>query len=521
MGITLETNPEPLVELLYNPYQWMFLEARRQRACPTFCTDATGAVLTWSVLERPDCPSCGLKGIRTYRQFFLRAGRRGGKTRIGALSAIEEALTNAGSIGWCCAPSYPELHDYVMPAFFSQLPTTFFNHPLSEWSKDRLSLKLPNRSQVHFRSLDDPNRGAGPGLHWAWIDEGRKIQELAWQLLRPSLTEFKGIAWVTSTPDWGEDWCHRHFWVPAAEGRPGTWATSYHTKDNPIIDPAEVERARATMPPELFRREYEASIEFPSGTIYGDVLEPCLASDDEIRGWMPEWPRIDPSRPCIVGLDPGTDHPFAGSLIIVTPRGLVLAGEYCERNKPFYQHAMGLKALLHGVGGLTPRWGIDKSQAQAAIELSQHGIYAQGAPNAVDAGIQRVYAWMGTRKLLISRTRCPKTIKELRAYRWAPLEETKKGLQADGQPFKKDDDLCDAVRYGVMLWPELPTAADLDHADPSKRNLALLSDDVRRQIERNLTAEPEESGLVRVTDDFWTHREPEPTQGASLSDFYA
>jgi hypothetical protein len=520
MGITLETNPEPLVELLYNPYQWLFLNARRERACARICTNEAGERLTWSILDAQVCPGCGAKGMRTYRQFFLRAGRRGGKTRIGALSAIEEALTMAGSIGWCCAPTFPELHDYVMPAFFGQLPHSFFTHPLTEWSKDRLSLVLPNRSQVHFRSLDDPNRGAGPGLDWVWIDEARKIQELAWRLLRPTLTERKGIVFVTTTPDWGEDWCHRSFWVPAAEGKPGCWATSYTTKDNPIIDPDEVERARQEMPPELFRREYEASIEYPTGTIYGDVLEPALASDDEIRGWIPEWPKIDPSRPSIVGLDPGTDHPFAGVLIVVTPRGLVVCGEYCERGKPFYQHAMGLKGMLGGVGGLTPRWGIDKSQAQAAIELSQHGIYAQAAPNAVDAGIQRVYAWLGTRKMLISRRLCPKLVKELRAYRWAPLEENKKGLAADGQPYKKDDDLADGLRYAVMLWPELPTAVDLDGADPTKRNLSLLSDDVRRVIERNLTREPAEPGLVRVTDDFLAQGEPKPFDGASLGDFY-
>lgn len=492
------TNPQPLVELRFNPYQVAFLNARRLRMCPKGCADIEGKAITWSMLETFFCPSCGAMGLRPYRRFFLRAGRRGGKTRVGALSAVEET-TVPGSIGWCCAPSFPELEDYVMPAFFSQLPQEWFEHPLTEWSEDRLTLILPNRAMVQFRSLDDPNRGAGPGLDWVWIDEGRKIQQLAWHLLRPALTERKGIAWITSSPDWGEDWCHQDFFQPATEGRPGFWATEYRTVDNPIIDPAEVEAARISMPPELFRREYEASLEYPTGTIYGPLIDKSEADDDKIREWIPEWPKIDTTRPCLAAMDPGTDHPFAAVMIVATPYGLVVVREYEERKGLFIEHARALKAM---VAPCTPRWAIDKTQAQAAIELSAHGIYAAGAEYDVEGGIQRVYSWMALGQMRISKTECPRLIKRLRHYRWAEQAETKRGINKP-VPFKKDDDLPDALRYCVMLWPELPKdAPGLDQ--PGGRNLSLLAPHYRREIERNalVDKDPHEEGLVRVTDDF-------------------
>jgi hypothetical protein len=415
------------------------------------------------------------------------------------LSAIEE-MTVPNSIGWACAPSYPELQDYVMPAFFSQLPSAWFEHELTEWSEDQLTLRLPNRATVQFRSLEDPNRGAGPGLDWAWIDEGRKIKRLAWQLLSPSLTERRGVCWVTSTPDWGEDWVHQDFWVPAERGDPGFWAVQYRTVDNPIIDPEEVENARRTMPPELFRREYEASIEFPTGTIYGELIGMCEADDDRVRKWIPEWPMIDPSRPSICGLDPGTDHPFAASFIVATPRGLVVCGEHLAREKLFAVHAANIKNM---VGLSTPRYGIDPSQAQAAIELSQHGIYAQNAPNAVEMGIQRLYAWMSSGQMLISRSKCPLTLKYLRGYRWAEVQETRRGLTAGAQPYKIDDDLPDALRYAVALWPELPVPGAIDGVPSGQRNLSLVSDQARQELERNkVKDEANEEGLVRVTDEF-------------------
>jgi hypothetical protein len=520
------TNPQPLVALQYNPYQQAFLNARRLRFCRATCSDLRGERLSWSALERRDCPICHQPGIRAFRFFYLRAGRRGGKTRVGALSAIEE-LTIPDSKGWICAPSYPELQDYVMPAFFDQLPSDWFNHPLTDWNEDRMHLRMPNGAEVSFRSLDDPNRGAGPGLDWVWIDEGRKIQVLAWHLLRPSLTERKGICYVTSTPDWGDDWCHENFWVPAEEGRPGYWAVEYRTVDNPTIDPAEVALAAMTMPPTLFRREYLASREFPTGTIYSEVLEEAIVDDNAIREWLPEWPNIDPTRPCIAAIDPGTDHPFAGCLIVATPMGLIVVREYLERNRPYIQHVNGSldkpQSLKQMVAGVTPRWCIDKSAPQASIELSQHGIYCTPAENAVEAGIQRVYSWMSVKRLRIAKSTCPRLVKYMRMYRWAELKESARGLPA-GSPFKKDDDLPDALRYGLMTWPELPTKFVVAVDDPTKRNLLLLSPEVRATIERNLVADDEAGeGLVRVTDDFMPQigRDVPASSGdGPIADFY-
>lgn len=490
------TNPRPIIELKYNPYQIGFLQARRLRVCPGLCTTPEGVRLSWSMLDGLTCPGCGQKGLRPFRRFMLRAGRRGGKTRAGALSAIEEC-TVPYSIGWCCAPSFPELNDYVIPAFFSQLPADWFDHELTDWSEEHLTLTLPNRAMVSFRSLDDPNRGAGPGLDWVWIDEGRKIQQLAWQLLRPALTERKGIAWVTSTPDWGEDWCHLDFFQPALDHVPGYWATEYKTVDNPIIDAAEVESARRSMPPELFRREYEASLEFPTGTIYGDLIGKCESDDDRIREWLPEWPALNPTRQAIAPLDPGTDHPFAGLLIVATPFGLVVVREYEQRQALYIKHAAALKLMVAGLNEV--RWAIDKSQAQASIELAAHGVYAVGAENDVEAGIQRVYSWMALGQLRIAKSTCPLLLKRLRAYRWAEAKETTKGLGKPA-PFKKDDDLPDALRYGLMTWPQLPKFGPTVD-DPNQRNLALLNLQARMEIERNATPapDPKDEGLVNVT----------------------
>lgn len=506
-------DPGPQIVLEYNPYIEAFLEARRLFFCANLCVNHAGERLSWSMLDHGlHCPGCHQVGIRAYSKFYLRAGRQSGKTTGGSLSAVEETLAVPNRSGWCCAPTNPELYDYVIPAFFARLPEELHpkNHPLAKWSADRLVYTAPNGSQAKFRTLDDPNRAVGDTIDWLWMDEARKIQELAWNLARAMLAIKKGIAWFTSSPDWGEDWCHKNFWVPASKGVVGFWACTFRTIDNPIIKPEVIEADRAIMPPELFRREYEASIEFPTGTYFGDIVDPVLADDAQMREWIPEWPDIAITRETIAGIDPGTDHPFGSAFVIPTAHGLCVVGEYCERRKAFFQHA---QALLKLSGSRPTRWAMQKfgGDAQAAIELNQHGIYPQvlpGGPGSVSAGIQRIYAWMKTKRIRISRTHCPQLIEELRKYRMADVKENARGLPKDGEPYKKDDDVLSAFRYALQLYPELPVDGPSLMTD-DERKMRLLPWYQQKQIEwaRSGLDDGDDQNLVRVTDDF------EPTRG--------
>lgn len=441
-----------VVEFLYNPYQVAFLEALQ----------AVTAEGRWA-----------------YRNFVLLAGRRGGKTKVGGLAAVQKAQ-RPGTVGWVCAPTYPDLHDFVMPAFFACLPEAW----IADWSAAFFTLTLRNGSRVAFRSLDDPERARGPGLDWVWIDEARKVSEAAWDTMLPALTDRAGQAFLTSTPN-GMDWVYRRFYQPAIEGVPGFWACRYRTVDNPAIDREEVERARRQLDPRFFAQEYEADFVSFAGAVYGTAVAPVLlGSDEAVQRVLPEWPRIDPSRPCLLGVDPGADHPFAAVLLVATPQGLVVVGEYRERHRPIVEHLRGIRALLEGRTGGRPlipsMIGIDRSQRQWIIELAQHGFYTQPAENNVVAGIQRVHAWLASGQFWIVEAACPKLKQELLNYQWAENE------RPDGQRTrelvrKADDDLCDALRYALMLWPELPTAAS--QTEPDARLLE-LDPDSRWRVER-------------------------------------
>lgn len=414
------------VELLYNPYQQAFLQALRQRTAD----------------DR-----------RAYSRLALFAGRRGGKTLIGGLAVVTEAGARPGQVVWVCTGSYPKLHDYVIPAVNKYLPKAWLAKPFSashyEWT-------LKNDTIIQARSLDDVNRARGPGLDLVWIDEARDVAQVAWKTMVPALVDKRGAAIITTTPS-GFDWCYEAFWSPAQELVPGYWACKYKSVENPFLDQAEIEAAKRDMDPLFFQQEFEAEFVSFTGAIYGDVLgKQLIETDAAAKLLIPEWPRVDPSRPVIVGLDPGADHPFAGVALVGTDKGLIAVGEYLSRDSAIIKHSQGLFAMLHQskISGANT-WAIDRSQKQTSIELGQHGIFVIGAENDVVAGIQRVKSWLFSGRLYIIRSRCPKLVQQLFSYRWN--ENTDASGQARRERvIKVNDDLPDALRYAVMTWPELP-----------------------------------------------------------------
>ena len=431
--------------LAYNPYQAAFHAARRQRL-----------------------PS----GKRAFHRLSLFAGRRGGKTLAGAMAAVDEAAT-PNTIGWACAPSYPQLHDYVIPTFFRVCPPTW----VQTWSEKHLELRLKNGSLVQFRSLDDPDRARGPGLHWAWIDEACQVAQRAWDTLRPSLTEYRGVAWFTTTP-LGFDWCYKRFWVPAMTGIGGFWAAKYKTADNPIIDADELAEARGTMDALWYRQEYEADFVQFLGSVFGDLLEPCLLrTDDAIRRLWPTYPVLPADWSLFGGIDPGADHPFAHVLFARSPHGLIGIGEHLLRTAAVTTHVAHLKGLWGG--RVVSPIGIDRSALQIQIELAQHGITTVQSENNVVAGIQRLMTWMSAKQFWLIERSLPRTIEQFSSYRWADNTKQSGELGVE-RVFKLDDDLVDAARYAVMTWPELPDSPLVS----SHRSLADLDPKTRDEILR-------------------------------------
>lgn len=452
MAKVVSQNERGVFTLLHNPYQQEFLKALKRK-------DAKGL---WHI----------------FRRFAIIAGRRGGKTFIGGVAAAE--MASRYPLGWCVAPTYGDLHDYVIPAVMQVIPAKWI--PKGGWSAEFNMLTLVNGAKIAFRSAEDPERMRGPGVYWSWWDEARKIKKLSWDTFEPATTEHRAPVWFTTSPN-GYDWVYHEVYKRAMPGpyqRPGYWACRYKTTDNPKIPRAEIEEKRLTMDPSWFAQEYEAEFVRFEGAIYGDTMPGCVLHDPEaIRRALPWYPNPDPSWPLIVGLDPGADHPFAMVGILATPQGLVPWVEYSKRLSAYGTHAENIKLEVRGTGQREVRWVMDATQAQAFIELATHGISATAAQNSVLLGIQRVQSWLRVKRLFLLPARTPRLVEQMETYHWHDRQDESEERKTE-RPYKLDDDLCDALRYGVMSWPELPMVT----LAPEGRDMRTIPEELRWAWER-------------------------------------
>ena len=489
--ITLPSEP-----LYAQPSQQAFLNARRARWCYT-CKDLVGAPREYRA--RADegtalCPTCGSKGKRQFDRLTIIAGRRFGKTFSGSIAAVEEACI-PGTVGWAAAPTNPKLYRYVIPAFQRLIPESW----VADWRSEPYNdLRLKNGSLIHFQTLEDPDQGRGQGLDWLWIDEVCELTKKHWEVIRPSLAG-DTVAFFTTSPR-GYDWVYDELFKPAEDGLPGYWACLAKTAEsaNPRINEEFLAREEAQMSPTMYKQEYEADFVTFTGSIYGEFIKEShiLRTEEAIRKVIPLWPEIA-GYVTLIGLDTGADHPFGAVKLISTEAGMVVVGEYLERDKSFAEHAMALQRLANTSN---VKWAINKNERTAMIELAQppRNIFCQKAENNQVSGIERVKSWLHTGQLFFVESLCPRTLRQMKAYRWAENVSPTDGSQRLERVFKKDDELPDCLRYALMTWPQLPVASTKD----KKRDISHLPAEMQATITRmrKIEEDPELQPLDVVGD---------------------
>lgn len=451
------------------------------------------------------CPTCSTKGVRYYDRMLIRAGRRFGKTRIGAIAGAEEA-TIPNTLGWACAPTNDKLHRYVIPALQQVIPEDAVIP--NGWSVEHQDLRLKNGSTIHFQTLEDPDQGRGQGLDWLWIDEVCELTKAHWDVIRPSLAG-DTVAFFTTSPR-GYDWVNKELATPAQRGDPGyrLYLAKSSQSSNPRMSADFLAREKAQMSDEMYRQEYEADLVSFTGAVYGSaVASQVLTTPEAVQTLIPEWPEIAPWRQILVGLDTGADHPFGAVKIAVVEKGLVVIDEYLERSKPFIEHKYHLWSMANSGSA---RWAINKNERQGMIELAQppHAITNLfAAENDLIAGTERVKSWLAAKQLYFVEARCPRTIQQMQSYRYADnfssKDESKRGKE---KVYKKDDELPDCIRYIVMTWPQLPV---INPEVDLRRNLTGLPKGTQMVIKRERLAEEAYNNRdfegPTVAEDFWAY----------------
>lgn len=353
--------------------------------------------------------------------------------------------------------------------------------------------------ELMIRTAEDPDRLRGATIYAAAITEAGKIPDAAaFKILRGRVLASRGFLFLESSP-FGKNW----FWNDVIDRAHLTvdYGRCNYAADDPgrpvVTLNDEVRNGRRLKDPRIAVIRgvpIQANRSLDEGWI--DDYAEGLSEEErrrELSGEFFQWsgliwkgfdsrihvatvaPRPEDFTDTgihgggwdfFAGMDFGFEHPFAHVWVARKGKQRIIVDEYRKGGETLKAHSEKIKE--NPFNRFIKYRYRDPSGAQAAADLAELGVDSSDGENSVEPGIDCVARLIEAQQLIIS-PKCRNLIAEIGNYH--RHEKT-------GKPVKKDDDLCDAARYGLYTddkrgGPSLPHAS----IDPRTGELVLDADD--------------------------------------------
>lgn len=367
-------------------------------------------------------------------QILVVAGHRGGKTTVGAIWFINE-IANDLKAGikadyLILGPTYRILNQSTLRTLFEWWPRS-----LGTYKKQDSLIQLPNGGVVWIRSADKPDAVEGLTARRCWMDEAALCNETTYdkvcQRLVQKAGEAKGRLLMTTTP-YGSpsSWMNVRL-IELRKQLNWLFYINFSMADNPFIDRAVYDRAKATMNESIFQRDFEGRFVKIEGLIYPEFnrLDHTCEPFDIPAHW-PKW----------AGLDYGWTDPTS-----------VLGICYDPEEKKFYIYTQFYKnkQLAEKIGEFLndkkfsyTLW--DPAAVAVMNEVrSVCKLRMEQADNSVDIGIQRITKLLKENRIKVFDT-CEDLVREIEGYCYEKQ-------QPNGKAPKPGHDCShspDSLRYG-------------------------------------------------------------------------
>jgi hypothetical protein len=253
--------------------------------------------------QRPQLANYQIDSIfNDARYGIIEASTKSGKTAACLVWIIEQALQ--GKIGqdfWWIAPVYGQAK-IAFRRLKAGLPREAFQSNESE-----LTLILINGARIVSKSAEKPDNLYGEDVFAAVFDEASRAREEAWHALRSTLTATRGKVRIIGNVKGRKNWAYK-LARRAESGEPGmSYAkiTAYDAVDSGILDEAEIEDARRTLPLAIFEELYLAEPSNDEGNPFGLIaIRDCVQPMSNQR---PVCFGLDLAKSvdwtCLIGLD--------------------------------------------------------------------------------------------------------------------------------------------------------------------------------------------------------------------------
>lgn len=388
------------------------------------------------------------------------AGKRGGKTEVGAIASIvlQETRPNYKSngidpyLGIIIAPTNDMLKRLSWKKFLAYakpcgMIKQDWKAPLEiEWhdSKDQ------DESQIYGISGDKPERLEGVKANWIWIDEVFQIKEQLFLEAIARVSDSKGC--IICTGSLGiqfvnpkQHWAYKYFKEEIDEEFE---CFEWSTADNPYYPQEELERNRNLLDPRTFRAMFEISWDvIPKNAVYNNF------SDDNIIHNL----QYNPKLPVFCCVDWGWSHPMACGIFQYDSRTdtVYLINEIVKSKMELKDLAIWIKQQPYpiqeyvcDIAGNQEREQTGKSNIRWFKENA--GIIFKYRTSRINIGCALVRSYIKNANDKIRfyiASHCKDSIDGCSRYKYPE----KDGIIQNENPVKEDDDAVDMIRYYFMF----------------------------------------------------------------------
>lgn len=188
----------------------------------------------------------------TSRFKVVAAGRRTGKSYLSAVSLVANALNGKDGKVFYVAPTQGMARDIMWDVIMDMA-----GEIVEGSNVNNLTITLADNNTIYLKGADRPDTLRGVSLKYLVLDELAFMKADVWTaILRPALSDKKGHALFIGTPE-GRN--HFYDMYEGAQHWDDWNSWTYSSYDNPYMDKAEIDHAKATLPGWAFRQEYMAS----------------------------------------------------------------------------------------------------------------------------------------------------------------------------------------------------------------------------------------------------------------------
>ena len=249
--------------------------------------------------------------------------------------------------------------------------------------------------------------------------------------------DFAPMVIVDTNPDSPEHYLFKNYISLPFDVRKQKGFLTYHWEldDNPFLNPQVKANIIASTPSGVFYdRKIRGLWVTAEGIVYEDFDKSVHVLDDDEAFAKNEFVRF------YAAVDWGYEHKGVIVLIGVTAADEHIILRVIARRHQLTDWWAARAQELRQEFGLDVKFYCDSARPDNIRQFREAGIWAVEANKAINAGIECVAGLWKTRRLFILRSQAAEFLQEIYGYIWD---------ERTGQPVKVNDDIMDAVRYGV------------------------------------------------------------------------